>query len=1133
MLAYAPLLGAVLGLAEPAPGQTDEPRFSGDYATSFGPLRLRVEGERFVGNYTIEGNPGELYGEVDQEQRLRFQYYGPGSDGEGWFELRDDGARLEGRWRMDDALPWMVWNGRRDTALEHLPALRANGRLEGVIEESDPGVLSNSLLQWALDVPVRGKWYRVETPPDGPWFLELRAEPFDAYLVLRDLAGNVLAEDDSGRLGAPARIALPAARAEAFVVQVCAIDGRVGPFALGLESGTPPEPTLGALRRAEITAAEAHARRTEAAWGTDHPETATALEELGLVIGHQGYLDEALSLFERALRIREAAYGPDHLETSDSMDDMASVLGELGRYAEARPLVERALRIRERELGPDHMTTTFSVANLAGLLGAQGLYEESEALYRRCLANCEAKMGPQHYFTALSSGSIGMALLAQGRDAEALPYAERALRIYEQTVGPDRIETGGGAYELALVLEHQGLYEDALPLLERCLGTCERVLGGDHPYTADSAGALARVLERLGRFEEARTYHEQALDICERNLGPAHPRTAKRLNELAGLLAGQGELELAFEYSLRAIDATEAQVARTLSGLTENERLRYASQVRATLELFLSLCEGNAGGELGDRAGYERLLAWKGRVSRSLFFGGAEDSALERSVVVELRAVQRRLADELYQTEVADRAEHELLLDELRRQRNALELELVRAREAASADAESAAEVRGLEALSNSLPAGAASVDFYVHRAFRPGGDDAGEGEQAARWTAPRLTAWVVAAGAPEVARIDLGPAAPIEAATRRFLEQLVDTRGIAPEDDASDPARAAVELTRLLWQPLAGEIGAAALVLVSPDTFLGTLPFETLQLDDGTFLIERHGFVYLQDVASLPRLAEPVPSATPRLLLAGGIDYRSRDAAPEHVAVAADSRGSYRGTWRPLSSTREEVDAIADIHAEAAGDEAPRTLLARTAATEERIKLELPDCRYVHLATHGYFQPEGLPSMWKNAKEEDEETASSLGMRETERRITGLLPGLLSGLVFAGANAPPERGRDNGLLTAEEVSTLDLGNCDLVVLSACETGLGRAESGEGLLGLRRAFRQAGARTVVSSLWSVKDEATSELMTSFYENLWLRELGKLEALRRAQLDVLERNRVEYGHGLPSTWGAFVLDGHWN
>jgi CHAT domain-containing protein len=113
--------------------------------------------------------------------------------------------------------------------------------------------------------------------------------------------------------------------------------------------------------------------------------------------------------------------------------------------------------------------------------------------------------------------------------------------------------------------------------------------------------------------------------------------------------------------------------------------------------------------------------------------------------------------------------------------------------------------------------------------------------------------------------------------------------------------------------------------------------------------------------------------------------------------------------------------------------------------------------------------------------------------------------PQLLSGLVLAMANPRPEE----GVLTAEEVCSLDLRGCNLVVLSACETGLGRVAGGEGVLGLQRAFQVAGARAVLASLWSVSDPATSVLMEQMYKRLWGKEkVSRLEALRQAQLYVL-------------------------
>jgi CHAT domain-containing protein len=154
-------------------------------------------------------------------------------------------------------------------------------------------------------------------------------------------------------------------------------------------------------------------------------------------------------------------------------------------------------------------------------------------------------------------------------------------------------------------------------------------------------------------------------------------------------------------------------------------------------------------------------------------------------------------------------------------------------------------------------------------------------------------------------------------------------------------------------------------------------------------------------------------------------------------------------------------------------------------------------------------------------------------GMGRVE--VTGYYPGLLSGLAWAGVNRPtadPATGTVDvgaGLMTAEEVAGLDLKGCELAVLSACETGLGRTAGGEGVLGLQRAFHQAGARTVVASLWRVDDDATRELMTRFYTNLWVKKHSPLEALRQAQLSILDDPNFGDG-GNPRLWAAWTLSG---
>jgi CHAT domain-containing protein len=169
-----------------------------------------------------------------------------------------------------------------------------------------------------------------------------------------------------------------------------------------------------------------------------------------------------------------------------------------------------------------------------------------------------------------------------------------------------------------------------------------------------------------------------------------------------------------------------------------------------------------------------------------------------------------------------------------------------------------------------------------------------------------------------------------------------------------------------------------------------------------------------------------------------------------------------------------------------------------------------MPGSRYLLLATHGYFAPPELGSALKANESAPPQTWQAM----TNREVIGYHPGLLSGLAWAGASKPskdPNTGvvdRGLSIMTADEVSALNLRGCDLAVLSACQTGLGQTAGGEGVLGLQRAFLQAGASTVVTSLWRVDDAATCLLVEQFYTNLWVKKRTKLEALREAQLFVL-------------------------
>jgi CHAT domain-containing protein len=359
----------------------------------------------------------------------------------------------------------------------------------------------------------------------------------------------------------------------------------------------------------------------------------------------------------------------------------------------------------------------------------------------------------------------------------------------------------------------------------------------------------------------------------------------------------------------------------------------------------------------------------------------------------------------------------------------------------------------------------------------------------------PHLQAFVIRK-AGQIVQVDLGPRRPIADAIDQWRSQA---------QRLGDGSFAAASLRRLLWEPLEPHLSGVRTVLVSPDGTLCRFPMAALPgKERGTFLIDD----LTMAVVPVPQLLvsrSPAPRSSSGLLLAGDIDFGA-DPGPSSAAQlpartpigAGDLERAQRKFFPPLPGTRFEIEAISNVFRATHPGSTGRTLRG-SAATEGAFRAALPGSRFVHLATHGFFDSPPASS----------HASLDSNYDRSPQFLAKHSPGLLAGLAFAGANGPPSQDRDDGIFTALEAKEFDLGGVDLMVLSACESSLGADTNHEGLLGLQRAFHVAGVRALVSSLWPVSDAATSVLMEEFYTNLWQRKLSPPEALRSAQLAVLD------------------------
>jgi CHAT domain-containing protein/tetratricopeptide (TPR) repeat protein len=333
---------------------------------------------------------------------------------------------------------------------------------------------------------------------------------------------------------------------------------------------------------------------------------------------------------------------------------------------------------------------------------------------------------------------------------------------------------------------------------------------------------------------------------------------------------------------------------------------------------------------------------------------------------------------------------------------------------------------------------------------------------------------------------IDLGEAAPLEKLIGDFRLALS-----TPERPTRDLAR---RLDETLMRPVRAKLAGATTLYVAPEGALNLVPLSALIDEQGKYLLERYTINYLASGRDLLHLGRAEAARSPTLIIADPAFDGSvvpAQAGTQTGAQSAFRSRDFRSTkYARLPGTATEAQTLKQVLPDA-------VVVTGTAATETATK-KITGPRILHIATHGFFLDD-LPG-----ESED--------------------PMLRSGLVFAGVNTLSS-GSDDGVLTALEASNLDLRGTKLVVLSACETGLGEVRNGEGVFGLRRAFVVAGAETLLMSLWQVADEATKDLMTSYYSRLSKGE-QRAEALRQAQLVMIKDEKTRH----PFFWAAFISSG---
>ncbi|MFN4279994.1 CHAT domain-containing tetratricopeptide repeat protein [Thermosynechococcus sp.] len=801
-------------------------------------------------------------------------------------------------------------------------------------------------------------------------------------------------------------------------------------------------------------------------------ELADQIEQLR----QEGNLQVAIPLAERFVTLVETTLGQDHPLVAASLNELAKLYVEQGNYAAALPLYQRALAIYGRTESADQQAVAATLNNLANLYRAQGNYAAALPLFQRALAIAEKTFGSHHPEVAVILNNMAFLHTEQKDYARALPLYQRALRIFEQALGEKSPYVATTLNNLAGLYREQKNYTAALPLYQRALQIREHTLPPGHPEIAASLNNLATLYYDRRDYAAALPLYQRTLAIARSRLGENHPHTAATLGNLAAVYWQQGDLARTLTLMKNVEEIEEKNLSQNLIVGSEEYKRNYLGTFQDTTHAILTLHLQHLPHDPEATAfALTTILRRKGRL---LDFLSQNQVRLRRQLapadqakLQELITLRTRIAKLVFASPAAAAFSE---LQRLQAQADQLEAELSLA---GAAFGELRQPVT-LAAVQRAIPANAALIEFIRYRPYDLGRQRFGE---------PRYGVYVLRATGQPLGK-DLGTAAEIDAQVRQTRLHLAD-----PRLPKAEVQRAAQALAERVFTPIRAWIGNATHLLIAPEGELNTIPFQALVDAQGRYLVESYLITLLTSGRELLRLQSRSAAANPPLIVADpNFDRSLGSPSPSSSTLRSlDLRGL---SFDSLSGTAKEAQALKALLPQA-------QVFRRAAATEAAVKAANSP-KILHLATHGFF-------------------LANLGEK-------GLLenPLLRSGLALAGFNRRQSGSEvDDGVLTALEVSGMNLSSTELVVLSACDTGRGEVVNGEGVYGLRRAFTLAGARSQVGTLWKVDDQVTREIMVAFYQNL-RRGMGRTEALRQVQLQRLQEESPYY-------WAAFVSSGDWS
>ncbi|MFH1051794.1 MAG: CHAT domain-containing tetratricopeptide repeat protein [bacterium] len=822
---------------------------------------------------------------------------------------------------------------------------------------------------------------------------------------------------------------------------------------------------------------------------------AETVHNLAALYRRMGKYIKAETFYKMSLELNTKIKGEKHPDIASGYNNLGDLYKLMGRYDEAETIYNKAINLREDIFGKEHPDYAKSLSNLALLYFSMGRFEQAESLFLDAMDIQLKKKGKEHPEFIATQNNLALLYDAMGNLNEADTLFTKSLELYKKKFGEENPFYATTLDNLAKLYKKMGFYDKAEGMFLKAKEIRKNITGEMHPNYARTIFNLAELYGQIGNYDESEKLLMEALKIRKETLGTEHPDYAKTLSGVALLYKKMMRLHEAEPYFLEAITKYLNQVKRFFPYLSEKEKLQYWTSVKSSFEDFTNFAAlyYKEKPEISSKV-YDNCLVTKGLIlsSTKKILSKIRESKNPK-VITLLEHWTGAKNHWLWLIQNPTEAKRlGIDADSVANEANELEKQL----SSISEDFKKAYSTKDLtwQDVKRVLKPGEAAVEIIR---FNLNNQKAMPDEQDTIYYAALIVSSKTN-NEPKMVLLTNGD--ELENKYIRLYGNLVKILRIQPTKLSSDLEEELLkkdqeELFIQYWLEIQKELSGIKTVFLSVDGIYNSINLLTLRNPQTN--------KYLIDEVDIRRLTNSKDL----------VEYRT--TKKKVIGNTAELFGDPKYNFNPeqeqkipaLPGTREEIEAIANEMKE---KKWKFNTYLDNRALEIKVK-EVKSPKILHIATHGYFAP-------------DVETSGAvLGV---EGGIAIENPLLRSMLFFAGV----ENSKDDssvttcdGKLTAYEAMDLNLDNTEVVVMSACETGLGEVKNGEGVYGLQRAFQVAGARSLIMSLWTVSDEATQVLMTTFYIKL-LNGMDKRRAFRETQLD-LKTVYPEFYY-----WGAFVMVG---